>query len=209
MQDSRTTNSQSLLTGKATIKTFSLFWLFQTAEHKAKGYKDHINANYKLFNFIKPFIKLIKAKPFKIKFTSKPTIIYADLASNPIFLINSRVTDWKSPSLYNSRTLSRNNPLSRHGKAHSRISKNCLTDDNLHSIAFASLFFIIPTQFLWINPVYLRTLIYSGQSFEELQKVLKTSSKIKTKDQWNLQMRADCEVWIGCINRADCCRYSH
>ena len=79
--------------------------------------------------------------------------------------------------------------------------KTVLTDDNLHSIAFALLFLIIPTQSLWIVPAYLGTLIYLADFLLKFRKtpesLKKQAQKVKLRTNEILQMRADCEVWIG------------
>ena len=76
-----------------------------------------------------------------------------------------------------------------------------IADDNLHSIAFALLFLVMPTQALWVVPAYLGTLIYTADVIirhrlaPERFKVI--ARKIEARKITILQARADCEAWIG------------
>jgi Transmembrane protein 33/Nucleoporin POM33 len=76
-----------------------------------------------------------------------------------------------------------------------------LTDDNLHSIAFALIFLMVPSSFLWVVPVYLSVSVYIGNfatRYSGLPASIKTlGRKIDSKKLLILQSRADTEVWLG------------
>ncbi|OMJ92203.1 hypothetical protein SteCoe_5078 [Stentor coeruleus] len=79
--------------------------------------------------------------------------------------------------------------------------KPVVSDDNLHSIAFALLFLVLPTNALWVIPVYLGTLVYVPdviiRSAYFPQKIKDLANKFERKKLMILQSRADCEAWVG------------
>ena len=76
-----------------------------------------------------------------------------------------------------------------------------VADDNLHSLAFALIFLIVPSNAIWMVPAYIGVLVYVPEILvktryfpEGLKGYMRRCERSKVK---LLQSRADAEAWLG------------